>query len=612
MSLEAARANQAGLAAYQQGRLDEAGRLFAQAEALDGKVASYPYHLGLVLQALGHLDPALDAFRRAVAIDPKHAKAHNNVGMALHVQGRAPEAVEAYARAAALDPRLAAAHNNLGLLLTERGALADAVAALRRTLALVPQDSRVHSNLGNALLALGQRDEAMAAYDKAVALEPMSPAASNRLLALHYRSDVTPGELRAEHDRWGARYARPPQPAFANERDPDRRLRIGFVSPDFRDHPVPFFLEPLLRARDPSAMEVFCYAEVAAPDAVTARLQGLCDHWRSTVGLSDQGLAEAVRADRIDVLIDLAGHTNRGRITAFALGCAPVQATWLGYPDTTGLPAMDYRIVDPVTDPPGIAEAWSSEALVRLEGGFLCYGPPAGAPVVEPPPSLAGAAPTFGSFNNPAKLSEATLDAWAALLKAVPAACLVLKASSFTDAEARRLMTERFTGRGIDPARLDLRSYLDDGAEHLAAYGAVDVALDPFPYNGTTTTCEALWMGVPVVTLSGDRHAGRVGVSLLSRVGLAALIADTPDRYVEIAASLIADTARLADLRQSLRERLRASPLCVAPAFAHAFETGLRRMWRRWCDGEAPAALSISSENGLSLEPMTPAKPRNA
>ena len=398
--------------------------------------------------------------------------------------------------------------------------------------------------------------------------------------------------LLAAHREWDERYGRQaPRPtAYANVRDVGRRLKIGYLSPDFRQHSVAYFIEPLLKAHDRQAVEVFCYAEVMRPDTVTAHLQGLADHWLMTVGLSDDELAERIGTDGIDILVDLAGHTANNRLRVFARKPAPVQVTWLGYPNTTGLEAIDYRLVDAMTDPAGEADAWASETLVRLEGGFHCYSGLKGAPEPGVPPCLSAGTVTFGSFNNPAKVSAATFDAWAKLLCRLPQARLLLKGKPFADAGTRALFLARLGKRGVAAERVELMAWLPDAAAHLAVYHRVDIALDPFPYNGTTTTCEALWMGVPVVTLRGDRHAGRVGASLLSQIGLPDLIANSVEEYVEIAVALASDPARLMDLRRSLRARIAASPLCDGRAFARKIEAAFRTMWQHWCEAPMNAA----------------------
>jgi protein O-GlcNAc transferase len=331
-------------------------------------------------------------------------------------------------------------------------------------------------------------------------------------------------------------------------------------------------------------VEVFCYAEVKRPDIITGDLRRLADRWLVTVGLSDDELAERIRADGIDILVDLAGHTANNRLRLFARKPAPVQVTWLGYPNTTGLEAIDCRLVDAVTDPVGEADAWASETLVRLEGGFLCYGALKDAPEPTVPRCLKTGTVTFGSFNNPAKLSAATLEIWAKLLSRLPHARLLLKGEPFADEATRALFLARLGERGVAAERVELVAWLPNATAHLAFYHQVDIALDPFPYNGTTTTCEALWMGVPVVTLRGDRHAGRVGASLLTQIGLTDLIANSVEEYLEIAVALARNPERLSDLRRVLRSRMAASPLCDGPAFARKMESAFRTMWQYWCE----------------------------
>ncbi len=581
------------------GRPTEALVAYEAARGLEPRNPEAHANVGSALISLGRIDEAMAAFEQSVALAPAFAAGHYNLAMARQARGRIAEAEAGFARALALKPDYVEAHNNLGSLLQDESRLEEAVQSYGRAIALKPDHASAHSNLGSTLQEQGKRAEALASFDRALAAQPdFIGGGSARLMALHYGSEFSPADLRAEHMRWAGVHGAATVPAgttHPNTRDPERPLRVGFVSGDLRTHSVAYFLEPLLRAHDPAVMETVCYSGVVNPDTTTLRLQGLSDGWRSSLGLSDEALAELVRTDRIDILIDLSGHTDRSRLSVFGRKPAPVQATWLGYPNTTGLGAMDYRLVDPISDPVGVAEGWASEALVRLDGGFLCYRPPELAPDVAAPPSVAGKAVTFGSFNNPAKLSAETILTWAKLLAAVPGSRLLLKGRAFADATARALLEGRFAELGIEAARLDLRPWVAATGSHLEAYGEIDVALDPFPYNGTTTTCEALWMGVPVVALEGDRHAGRVGASLLTHAGLFDLIAADAETYVKIAAALAADPARLADLRKGLRLRLQASPLMDAEGFARRFEAAMRLMWRRWCAGEAPVSLEVAA-----------------
>ena len=497
------------------------------------------------------------AFREALRLDPENAAITCHYGDLLVQIGRLTEAEPLYRRAVMLEPGLAHAHNNLGSLLKEIGQIAEAEASFRRALELNPL-------LPEALYALG----------------------SNKLMALNYRPDVSAEEVFRAHRDWGdALIARQsePAPAFANTRDPDRVLRVGYVSPDFRQHSITYFLDSLLAQHDRTAVEVFGYAEVADPDAVSERLKSRVQHWRVTVGLDDAAFRRQVREDRIDILVDLAGHTARTRIAAFAVRPAPATVTWLGYPATTGLATVDYRFTDAIADPPGLADRLHTETLVRLPEGFLCYNPPTDAPAVSPTPALAKGAVTFGSFNNLAKVTPEVIATWARLLQSVPGSRLLLKGWIFADAALRKRMIERFAALGVAAERIDLRPMIPGVAQHLRLYRDVDIGLDPFPYNGTTTTCEAFWMGVPVVTLVGDRHAARVGLSLLSRIGLAHLASPDMDSYVATAAALARDITALNELRLGLRERMRKSPLMDAPRFARDIETAYRTMWRAWC-----------------------------
>jgi protein O-GlcNAc transferase len=577
-----------GNALRDQGKLEEAVTACRRAIGLKPDFAGAHSNLGIALSDQGKLEEAVTACRQAIGLKPDFAEAHSNLGVALKNQGKLEEAITAYRRAIAIKPDVAGVHSNLGIALSDQGKLEEAIAACRQAIGLKPDYAEAHSNLGNALSDQGKLDEAITAYRQAIGIKPdYAEAHSNLLFCLNNDDKVPADRLFAAHREWDERYGRQASrpTAYANDRDAGRRLRIGYVSPDFRQHSVVFFLEPLLKEHDRQAVEIYCYAEVMRPDTPTARLRGLADHWLVTVGLSDDALAERIRADGIDILVDLAGHTSRNRLPVFARKPAPIQVTWLGYPNTTGLTAVDYRLVDAVTDPAGEADSWASEILVRLDDGFLCYGAPQGAPEPAAPPRLKAGTVTFGSFNNPTKVSAATFDAWAKLLARLPQARLLLKGRQFADGATRALFLARLGERGVTAERVELVAWLPDMAAHLAAYHRVDIALDPFPYNGTTTTCEALWMGVPVVTLRGDRHAGRVGASLLGQIGLTDLIANSVEDYVEIAVALADNPGRLDELRRSLRSRLAASPLCDGRAFARKIEAAFRQIWQRWCEG---------------------------
>ena len=346
-----------------------------------------------------------------------------------------------------------------------------------------------------------------------------------------------------------------------------------------------FFLEPILSTHDRVEFESVCYSDVKQPDAVTGRLRALAGEWRDIRGRSDDQVAELVRRDRIDILVDLAGHTAGNRLLVFARKPAPVQVTYLGYPNTTGLTSIDYRITDECADPTGAADRLHTEKLVRLKNGFLCYLPPEESPEVSPTPVLRNGTVTFGSFNQLPKLSNEVVRIWAATLSRVPGSRLLLKAHGFSNEETRSRFRERFAEHGITPDRLELRCDVPSTRSHLELYGEVDVALDPFPYNGTTTTCEALWMGVPVIAWAGPTHRARVGVSLLTGLGLAEWIAESRERYVELAVELAGDPARLDRIRHGLRDRMRQAPLMDGAGFTRGLEQAYREMWRSWVRG---------------------------
>lgn len=352
-------------------------------------------------------------------------------------------------------------------------------------------------------------------------------------------------------------------------------LRIGYVSGDFRRHAVANFLFPVFENHDRASFEIHCYSNNPRDDDVTARLAKSVDRWRRISGLKDEEAARLIAEDGIDLLIDLSGHTAYNRLLLFARQPAPVQATWFGYLGSTGLEAIRFKLVDAITDPPGAADAHYCEELIRLEHGTFCYAPIDDVPL-EPPPERGRI--RFGSFNNPAKLSPGTLDLWGRLLTAVGDAELVLKGRPFADPQVRQRLLKRFEDRGIPEKRVVLLEHIASPQRHMAAYADIDIALDPFPYNGVTTTCEALWMGVPVVALLGDRHSGRIGASLLTRVGLEDMIARNEEDYIRIAVDLAADRDRRAELRKGLRERMAASPLCDGPRFTRALESAYRKI----------------------------------
>ncbi len=547
------RAAEEGVALLRAGRVREAGDLFSQI------LQACPTHLVALrgfadaAVAVGNHTLGAELARAALEIDPAHVPTMLVLGHALLIMARATEAIEVHARAAAL----------------------------------APQNPAPWMGLGLSYLLAAQAEEAQAAFEKARAAAPQhAPARSSGLYALHYLQGISPERLFEAHRQWGAAHPRTPA-VHANERDPERRLRVGYVSADFRNHAVARFFEPLLAHHDPAQVETFCYYNHHHADAVTAQLRKAAGHWRDIVKLSDKAAAALIREDRIDVLVDLSGHTADDRLLVFAQRPAPVQVTYLGYPGTTGLPAMDYRITDAVADPPGASDAEHTEKLLRVPAPFVCFGMPRNLPALAAPPSVALGHVTFGSFNTLVKLTEAHVATWAKVLRAVGGSRLLLKSAALDDARVQERIQSQFAAQGIAPERLTMRGHMPDNTAHLALYNAMDVALDTFPYTGTTTTCEALAMGVPVVTRAGETHHSRVGASLLTAVGRKEWIAADEARYVELAVGLARDGAALAALRPRLREELERSPLTDAARHARHIEAAYREAWRAWC--AAPA-----------------------
>jgi predicted O-linked N-acetylglucosamine transferase (SPINDLY family) len=566
-----------GITLQMQQRHAEAIDSYRQALAAHPDFAQAHQNLATCLIHQHRLEEAVECCRTALCFDPRYAEAHNTLGHALATMGRLDEAIACYRQALALKPVYAEALNNLAAALLELGHLGQAISACHEALAADPRFYRAFSDLGMALYKEGYLEDAVAALRQALALRPgYASAHSNLLFCLNYDEIWQPEAVLKEHRAWAAIHA----PACPAPPRPGRALRrIGYLSPDFREHPVGVFIEPVVRAHDRTAFEVHLFSNVGRPDAATRRFQAMADGWHDIRGLSDEEAAELIRREEIDILVDLAGHSAENRLPLFARRPAPVQVTYCGYPNTTGMEAIQYRLTDEWADPPGLTEHLHTEKLVRLPHGFLCYVPPASAPEVGPLPARTAGHVTFGSFNALPKVRPATVAAWAEVLRQVPGSRLILKAAGLTDPEPRGRILELFARHGIEEFRLELAAAVPSHARHLGLYNRIDLALDTFPYHGTTTTCEALWMGVPVVVLAGATHVARVGVSLLGRVGLADLIADSAAAYVERACALAGDLDRLGELRAGLRRGMAESSLTDAARFTRDLEDAYRRMW---------------------------------
>jgi predicted O-linked N-acetylglucosamine transferase (SPINDLY family) len=575
-----------------QGLLDEPIAWYRKAIALMPDFAEAHNNLGNALRSRGDVDEAIACYRQAIAMMPEFVTAHRNLAAALLQRSDIDGSIDSWRKAIALSPDSADAHSQLSAALRMRGDLGEAIAAARKAIALNPRDWRAHTILGNALKDSGCMDEAIGEYRQSMLCDEKQPAPmSNIILALHYQPSSTARTIFAECARWADRYAAAPQGAVkshGNPRDPGRRLKIGYVSPDFKLHAVAFFFLPLLLRHDRAGFEVYCYAQVSASDRTTAYLRKHADHWRNICGMTDPQAARMIREDQIDILIDLALHTADNRLGVFALKPAPVQVTYLAYCSTSGMKAIDYRLTDPQLDPPGDGLEYYSEESVYLPETYWCYQPPVATPDPTAPPAMSAGSPgspgyvTFGNLNNFCKASATAVETWCELLRSVPNSRIVLYAKQGSH---RQRLLEEMAARGVDASRVRFEG-LQGLGKYFAVYQGIDIGLDPFPYNGGTTTCDALWMGVPVVTLAGATAVGRAGAILLTNVGLPELIARTPAEYVKIAKDLAGDLPRLAGLRRSLRRRMLASPLMDAPRFARNIESAYRAMWKRWCERE--------------------------
>jgi protein O-GlcNAc transferase len=610
--------NNLGVVMKQTGRFQEAIEEYRRALELKPDYAPAYNNLGNVLQALGRFEQAAMAYTQAIRIQPDYPDALNNLGIALYSQGRFQEAVVSYRKAIELKPDLAMAHDGLGNALLALGSKQEAIAAFQEALRLKPDLASAHNNLGGALYDLAQIDAGIGAYREAIRLKPdyyeaynnMSQALkdqgrltealeacrkalklnpdfvkghSDLIFDLHYHPDFDAPAIQGELGQWRRAHAEKLKKLIqplAHDPNPERPLRIGYVSGDFREHVVGWNLLPLFQEHHRESFEIYCYANSFRDDAITCRLRSCAAVWRNITNLNDQQAAQLIREDKIDILVDLALHTGGNRLLIFAQKPAPVQVTWLGYPGSTGLETIDYRFSDPYLDPPETDLDVYSEQTLRLPQTYWCYQPGGAAPETAPLPALEAGYITFGCLNNFAKVSPAAMDLWTQILHRIPQARLIVHSKPGSHLDGVR---ECFSHAGITSDRLEFIGELP-WEQYMQTFGRIDISLDPFPYNGGITTCDSLYMGVPLVSLSGQTAVGRAGRSILSNVGLPELIAETPEEYVEIAVKLSSDLPRLAELRRTLRERMQASPLMDAPRFARNIEAAYRQMWRGYAE----------------------------
>lgn len=585
-----------GVALGATGRHADADNAYAEALTLKPNHAGALANRTAVLHRLGRLSDALFAGSAAVEADAGSVAAWNNLCLVLLELGRMEEAVACIRHALALDPRDADSWNNCNRVLWEFGRVAEAETCARQALALDERHAPAWMGLANALYLASDIEGASTAYERAVALEPegspRAAAAHSAWLGLLVMRRHDPAEVYAEHRRWGRLYADPLTACaapHANDRDPERKLTIGYVSGDLREHAISFFIEPVLKAHDRGRYRVLCYDNWNGSDAVNTRLRGYVDGWCKTAGMDDDALAARIRADGVDVLVDLSGHTLGHRLLALARKPAPVQANWLGYMHTSGMRAMDYHITDAYLDPPGATEPFYTEQLLRLTSA-AAFMPSPDSPPVNALPALERGYVTFLSVNNYSKIGDDVIAAWCRILERVPGARLILVAAGGDTPEVAGQVHARFASLAAQPSladRVEVRGRTDI-AGFLRLFLEADIALDPFPYSGGTTSLHTLWMGLPIVALEGESEISRSTSGMLRACGLDDFVTGDIQEYVECAVKACEDTARLAALRGGLRERFGRSALCNAAQLTRELEGLYREMWRSYLAASGP------------------------
>lgn len=604
------------------GRVDEGISLVTRSTEINPLAYPYFYNLANMLAKQGRAEEAIENYQTAVRLKPDYAVAYNNLGLTLRKQGRRAEAKLCFEKATKGKPRYADPFYNLSIEQKLQGDVVNAVAACREAIGIRPAYAEAHfslahtyallqrplesisayresirlqpesalsfNNMGAELLKLGRVEEAVAAFQEALRIDPINAHSQGNLLLATCYASSDPAKTWAQAVEWERKIGAPLRcdaQSYPNQADPDRRLRIGYVSADFREHAAAYWLEPLLAKHQHQDFEVFCYSNSSNSlnDAVTDRLKGFADVWIECASLSDDALAAQIRQDGIDVLVDLSGHTDGNRLLVFARQPAPVQLSWFGFPASTGLKTMHYRLSDAVLDPPGESERYYSEKLVRLSRFYAAFTPDPCTPAVGKAPLERNGFVTFASLNSLAKITPSMLSLWAEILTGAPDSRLILQAAGLDGDELQQQIHKFFMERGVAKKRISLRGWIGIN-DFLRIGGEADIALDPYPFNGGVTTCHALWMGLPVVTMSGKSAASRVGRSILSRMNMEGLVAETPAQYRDIALGLAMDHSQIALMRATLRDRMNSSGLLDGAALAHEVEAAYRTMWRAWCD----------------------------
>jgi protein O-GlcNAc transferase len=576
--------NNLGDALKDKGLADEAIAAYREALILNPNLPENHYKIGTLLRDKGQLDESIAAFRGAIVLRPDYPGAYNNLGISLAARGQFDDAIAAARQAIALRPNYFQAHNNLGNFLKKRGLIDEALAAYRQAVALWPNYAEAYCSLGVTLKDIGQLYESIVAFRRAIQIAPENHLyGSDLIYTLHFHPAYDAHTIAMEHRRWNQEHAEPLRKFIEphrNDPDPNRRLRVGYVSPDFMWHPVGLTLAPLFENRDPRQVEIVCYSDVREPDPMTAKLKSLADQWRDVPGMSDANLTQAIRDDRIDILVDTTLHTHGNRLLVFAREPAPIQLTLLGPPISTGLSTMHYRLTDPYLDPPGPGDNDYSEVSIRIPHCFWIYQAPSLPIVPNDLPARKNGFVTLACLNQFSKVTSHALQLWLQILQSVPNSRFMLQCEPGHHMDA---VHKLFDDGGIAPDRVQYVGRVSKD-QYLRRFHEVDFCLDPFPHPGHTSSLDALWMGVPMVTMRGQTAVARGGVSILSNVGLTDWIADTPQQYVSIARQMAGDLPRLAELRSTLRRRMEQSPLMDVAGFARNIEAIYRRLWQKWCE----------------------------
>jgi protein O-GlcNAc transferase len=583
-----------GNALYRSGQIEAAISAYQQAIAIKPDYGEVYSNLGNALLSLGRIDQAIAACSQAAQLRPQEMRAHNNLGNALLTARQLPEAIAAFRRAIELAPNVHEPVYNLGNALREQGDFDQAIAMYQKAISLRPDVAASYNNLASVLKDTGQIDQALRYYDQALSQQPNDSAVHSGLLySLYFHPSQDRAKLQQEHNRWSKIHAEPLRKEISphlNDRNPNRRLRIGYVSPDFRDHCQSLFTIPLLSRHDHQNFEIFCYSSVLRTDTLTDRIKKFADVWRTATGLPDAQLAQLIRNDQIDILIDLTMHMSGGRPLLFAQKPAPIQVAWLAYPGTTGLQTIDYRLTDSHLDPEFQNDQYYSEKSVRLPHSFWCYDPLTDQPKVNALPAKSDGFITFGCLNNFAKVHDGLLEIWSKVLKAIPHSKFLLMVPQ---GSTRENLPQKL---GIEKSRLEFVAFRPRN-QYLQTYQKIDLGLDTFPVNGHTTSLDSLWMGVPVVSLHGQTAISRAGLSQMTNLGLEKqFVADTPEKFIQLAVNWANDLQKLDELRATLRHRLQQSPLMNAKLFAQDLESAYRKMWQRYCQSLPPESFNVAEK----------------